>query len=110
MRMLSTVQRRAIVHHLIRSGILAGFGLYIIFLVRTHTLVLYVEPNLAVYVKLSAIGLFATAIYQLHSALQEWHGVTAAACDCNHEPSSSLLANIGIYSLFLLPLALGFLF
>lgn len=109
MRILSTAQRRAIAHHLIRSSILTGFGLYIIFLVQTHTLVQYVEPNLSVYVKLSAIGLFATAIYQLHSALQEWQGVTAAPCDCNHEPSASLLANLGIYGLFILPLALGFL-
>ncbi|WP_219835876.1 DUF1980 domain-containing protein [Paenibacillus sp. R14(2021)] len=105
-----TKQRIAVIHHSIRCGILSAFGIYIVFLVRTGTLVQYVEPGLAVYVKLSAMGLFATAIYQLQSAFQEWQGYSAAACDCNHEPSRSVAANILIYGLFVLPLALGFLF
>ncbi|QHW30771.1 DUF1980 domain-containing protein [Paenibacillus rhizovicinus] len=107
---LSTKQRRNIVHHLIRCGILGAFGLYIVYLARTGTLVLFVEPNLAVPVKLSAIGLFATAIYQFQSAVQEWQGIEAAACDCNHEPPRSLLANLVVYTLFLLPLAIGIIF
>ncbi|MFC4809135.1 DUF1980 domain-containing protein [Paenibacillus sp. GCM10023250] len=107
---LSTRQRRTIAHHLIRCCILSAFGYYIVFLTRTGALVRYVEPNLAAAVKLSAIGLFATAIYQLHAALQEWQGNSAAPCDCNHEPSSSLAANVLLYGLFMLPLALGFAF
>ncbi|SDX68023.1 DUF1980 domain-containing protein [Paenibacillus sp. CF384] len=107
--MLATAQRRAVIHHLIRSCILTGFGVFIIYLVRTGSLLQYVEPALSLYVKLSAMGLFATAIYQLHSAWDSWRGVDAAACDCNHDPSQSAIANVFYYGLFLLPLALGFL-
>ncbi|NBD26236.1 DUF1980 domain-containing protein [Paenibacillus glycinis] len=105
---MSTRQRRAIVHHLIRCCILGAFGFYIVFLVRTGSLAGYVEPNLAAAVKLSAIGLFATAIYQLHAALSEWQGYSPEACDCNHEPSPSFAANLIIYGLFALPIVLGF--
>ncbi|WP_308638518.1 DUF1980 domain-containing protein [Paenibacillus silvisoli] len=104
-----TTQKRAAIHHIIRSGILTGFGLFIIYLVRTGSLLQYVEPNLSLYVKLSAMGLFATAIYQLHTAWEKWQGIDAPACDCNHDPSPSAIANAFYYGLFLLPLALGFL-
>ncbi|RAP75354.1 DUF1980 domain-containing protein [Paenibacillus montanisoli] len=104
-----TSQQIAAIHHIIRSVILTCFGMFIIYLVRTGSLHQYVEPNLNLYVKLSAMGLFATAIYQLHTAWEKWHGIEAAACDCNHDPSPSAIANVFYYSLFLLPLALGFL-
>ncbi|QHT59997.1 DUF1980 domain-containing protein [Paenibacillus lycopersici] len=106
---MSTRQRRMIIHHLVRCCILGAFGLYIVSLTRSGTLLLFVEPNLAVAVKLSAIGLFATAIYQLQAAVQQWQGVDPAACDCNHEPPRSLLANLLVYALFLLPLVFGLL-
>ncbi|MBM7567402.1 DUF1980 domain-containing protein [Paenibacillus sacheonensis] len=106
---MSTKQRTMIAHHLIRFCILGAFGFYIVYLARTGMLVRFVEPNLVVAVKLSAIGLFATAIYQLQAAVQEWHGIEAAACDCNHEPSKSFAANLFIYGLFALPLVLGFI-
>lgn len=105
-----TRQRRMFVHHLIRSAILSAFGFFIVYNTRTGTLLHYVEPNLAVAVKLAAIGLFATAIYQLHAAVLEWQGVNPEACDCNHEPPRSLAGSLFIYGLFALPLALGFLF
>ncbi|CAH1211481.1 Putative two-component membrane permease complex subunit SMU_746c [Paenibacillus plantiphilus] len=105
---MSPADRKRIVHHLIRAVILTGFAMYIVFLVRSDNLTLYIAPRMTIYVKLSAIGLYATAIYQLYAALQAWAGRKTAACECNHEPPSSITKNILIYGMFVLPLVLGF--
>lgn len=105
---MKPADRRRIVHHLIRAVILTGFAMYIVFLVRSGNLTLYIAPRMTIYVKLSAIGLYATAIYQLYAALQVWAGRRTAACECNHEPPLSITKNVLIYGMFVLPLALGF--
>jgi len=101
--------RTTIIHHLLRAVIMSGFAFYIIHLSRSGNLLLYIAPRMAVYVKLSALGLYATAIYLLYSAIQVGMGNRAAAHDCNHEPSPSWLKNTLIYSLFVFPLVIGFL-
>ncbi|MCQ6558772.1 TIGR03943 family putative permease subunit [Paenibacillus mendelii] len=104
-----TADRRRLVHHLLRAGILAGFAMYIVHLVRNDSITLYIAPRMVLYVKLSAIGLYAAAVYQLYAALQAGTGRKAADCDCDHEPPASLWKNIIIYGLFLFPLTIGFL-
>lgn len=97
-------------HSAIRAAILSGFAFLIVHLARTDQLTLYTAPRMEPYVKLSALALYAAAGYQLYTAWQAFHGKTAApACDCEHPPSTSWLKHIAVYSLFLLPLALGFL-
>ncbi|GGF96657.1 TIGR03943 family protein [Paenibacillus abyssi] len=98
------------IHHLIRGIILTGFAFLIVYLVRSDNLTLYIAPRMAGYVKVSALVLYAAAIYQFYAAFQTWMGRTAAVdCGCDHTPSHSLLKNTLIYGLFVFPLALGFL-
>ncbi|WP_337098130.1 TIGR03943 family putative permease subunit [Paenibacillus sp. YIM B09110] len=99
------------IHHLLRATILTGFAFFIVYLFQTDEMTLYIAPRMELYVKLSAIGLYAAAIYQIYAALQKRMGKQEADCDCehDHEPSPSIAKNTLIYGLFLLPLALGFL-
>lgn len=96
-------------HHLIRAAILTGFAMLIVYLDRTGEMILYIAPRMELYVKLSAIGLYAAAIYQVYAALQKRMGNQAPGCDCEHEASPSIFKNIVIYGLFVFPLLLGFL-
>ncbi|OBZ09410.1 TIGR03943 family protein [Bacillus sp. FJAT-26390] len=96
-------------HHLIRAAILTGFAMFIVYLDRTGEMILYIAPRMELYVKLSAIGLYAAAIYQVYAALQKRLGNQVPDCDCEHEHSPSLFKNIMIYGLFIFPLLLGFL-
>ncbi|WP_139991978.1 TIGR03943 family putative permease subunit [Paenibacillus paridis] len=96
-------------HHLIRAAILTGFAMFIVYLDRTGEMMLYIAPRMELYVKLSAIGLYAAAIYQVYAALQKRLGHANPACDCAQEPSPSIFKNIIIYGLFVFPLLLGFL-
>lgn len=97
------------IHHLIRAAILTGFAIYIVFLDRSGDMLLYVEPNMVLYVKISALGLYAAAIYQIYAAIQKRIGNTAPSCDCEHDHSPSVLKSILVYGLFIIPLLLGFL-
>lgn len=97
------------IHHLLRAAILTGFALFILYLDQTGEMALYIAPKMEVYVKLSALGLYAAAIYQVYAALQKRIGNQTPSCDCEHEPSPSVFKNIIIYGLFIFPLLLGFL-
>ena len=96
-------------HHLIRAAILTGFAMLIVYLDRTGEMILYIAPRMELYVKLSAIGLYAAAIYQVYAALQKRMGNQTPGCDCEHEPPPSIVKNTIIYGLFVFPLLLGFL-
>ncbi|MGM0881982.1 MAG: TIGR03943 family putative permease subunit [Bacillota bacterium] len=98
-------------HHLIRAAILTGFAMFIVYLDRTGEIILYIAPRMELYVKLSAIGLYAAAVYQVYAALQKRIGNQTPGCDCEHDhaPSPSIIKNIIIYGLFVFPLLLGFL-
>ncbi|MFS0727153.1 TIGR03943 family putative permease subunit [Paenibacillus sp. 1P07SE] len=107
---LDTETRRRLAHQLLRAVILAGFAFLIVQLDRNGNLTLYIAPRMTMYVKLSALALYAAAVYQLFAALQSWMGRSAAPdCDCDHTPSPSRLKNMIVYGLFLFPLLLGFL-
>jgi uncharacterized repeat protein (TIGR03943 family) len=60
------------------------------------------------YVKLSALGLYVISVVQLFKAWQTWRG-KSGHCECSHRLSSSPGKNALLYSLFLFPLALGFM-
>jgi uncharacterized repeat protein (TIGR03943 family) len=61
------------------------------------------------YVKWSAVGFYAIAVYQVYQTIRTFWG-SKAACECDHDhtPSKSLLKNTLIYGLFCFPLILGF--
>lgn len=98
-------------HHLLRALILTGFALMIVYLFRTGEITLYIAPRMELYVKLSAIGLYAAAVYQIYAALQKRSAkqVRNCECECSHEPSPSKVKNVIIYGLFVFPLLLVFL-
>ncbi|WP_123043858.1 TIGR03943 family putative permease subunit [Cohnella candidum] len=107
--MESSSDRRLAMHHAIRGLILGGFAFYIIRLVRTDSLTLYIAPKMALYVKLSALGLYVVAAVQLFQAYRFWMGQREAAeCDCGHPPSGPLWKNVAVYALFAAPLLVGF--
>lgn len=93
-------------HHLFRSGILFGFGFYILYLVRSDKIMYYIAPRMVDYVKWSAISLFAIAIYQAYLALVAIRSRKPAECSCEELPPFRLKALL-IYGVLAFPLALG---
>lgn len=102
--------RSMTVHYLFRAVLLAGLAFYILYLVKNGSLVYYIAPRMEVYVKLAAVVMFVFALYQGFLTLQSFLGRAAEdSCDCGHTPSGSILGNVWLYGLFLLPLLLGFM-
>ncbi|MFS0839028.1 TIGR03943 family putative permease subunit [Paenibacillus sp. 1P03SA] len=95
-------------HYFFRAAILCGFSFYIVYLVKTGGMAHYLAPRLVPYVKASAIALFVLAVFQIYLALQP---AVSSEPDCGCEPviRKSKLSHTAAYSLFLLPLLLGFL-
>lgn len=95
-------------HYLLRTCILFGIAIYIVHLVKTDNILYYIAPRMIIYVKLAAIGLYAVAVYQGYLTFKSFWG-KVDDCDCEHPPSKSKFKNTILYSLFLVPLLLGFL-
>ncbi|WP_165861269.1 DUF1980 domain-containing protein [Paenibacillus paeoniae] len=97
-------------HHFIRAFILVCFSLMILYIERTDSLSLYVDPYLVPLVKLSAAGLLIAGLFQLHTGFQMRRHRHDADCACghSHHPSSALQSLL-LYGLFALPLLLAFL-
>jgi uncharacterized repeat protein (TIGR03943 family) len=93
-------------HYVLRALIMAGYALYVVYLVQAGKLAYYIAPRMMLYVKLAAIGFVVFACCQFFAALHVGKGQAAACCP-EHMPSRSRLKNTTLYSLFLLPLALG---
>lgn len=72
------------IHHWIRAVILAGFAFLIVFLFRTGNISLYIAPRMELYVKLSALGLYAAAAYQIYAAIRRGTGGHTHGCECGH--------------------------
>lgn len=96
------------VHYWIRSIILLIFLCFILYLVKTGTLMYYIAPRMKIFIQLAALGLFILSVSQAYLAMQS-NRKQNATCDCRCGPPKSLKLNIWIYSLFLFPLLLGFL-
>lgn len=70
-----------------RAAVLAGFALYIMRLARSGLLDLYVEAQLIMFVKWSAIGLLAVSAQQLLSAVRSAADSVSGnrSCGCHSE-------------------------
>jgi putative membrane protein len=90
---------------------MAGFAFYIVHLVRSGNLDLYIAARMQFIVKLSALGLYAVAAQQFYTAIRTWFDRTAdsPSCDCNHEMPATWVKSLLLYGWFALPLALGFI-
>lgn len=93
-------------HHMLKAVILFGFAMYIVQLVKTDNILYYIAPRMVDYVKWSAIGFYAIAVYQVYLGLRSFFG-KVEECDCDHTPSRSIIKNTLIYGLFAAPLLLG---
>jgi putative membrane protein len=97
-------------HYLTRALLLAGFAFFIVHLVRSGNLNLYIANRMQFIVKLSALGLYAVAAQQLYSAIRT--GFEKAdeypACDCNHEMPATWGKSLLLYGWFAIPLVIGF--
>lgn len=100
--------RVQMIHHLVRALILGGFAFYIIRLVQTDALTLYIAPRMQLYVKLAAMGMYVVAAFQLYQVFRLWNGTGEADCGCEHPPASPGWRSFGIYFLFAVPLLVGF--
>lgn len=96
-------------HHLIRAVILAGFAFYIVHLVRSGNLNLYIAAKMQFIVKLSALGMYAVAAQQIYAAIRAgMDGNTEASCGCHHEMPRTWGKSVLLYGWFVFPLVLGF--
>lgn len=100
---------RAWVHPTVKALLLFGFAAYIAYLVKTDRILYYISPRMVLYVKLSALGLYAVGAHQLYTALSAYWK-RRASCDCGHDhnPGSPWKSAV-VYGMFAFPLLLGFL-
>jgi uncharacterized repeat protein (TIGR03943 family) len=102
-------KRSLTLHYFLRAAILTGFAMYIMFLVKTGNIVYYIAPRMVIYVKLAALGFYIIAVYQAYIAIGSLSKNKDVSCDCEHPPSRSIFRNMIVYSMFILPLVLGFM-
>jgi len=97
-------------HYLTRALLLAGFAFFIVYLVRSGSLNLYIASKMQFIVKCSALGLYAIAAQQLYVAIRTFFEKSdnAPSCDCNHEMPATWGRSILLYGWFTLPLIIGF--
>ncbi|WP_025699154.1 DUF1980 domain-containing protein, partial [Paenibacillus forsythiae] len=92
-------------HYLFRAAVLLAFAVYIEHLARHDALHYYVTPKLAVWIRLCPVPLSFMA---LSLAVQALFGGASAICGCCHPLPRSRAGSAALYSVFLLPLLLGF--
>lgn len=97
-------------HFTVRSALLLGFAFYIRHLVSRGQLLQYLEPEMAVYVSWSAVGLLIMALHQAYLALDAVRNRhQPAACSCEGEDLPPFrMKSLLIYALYALPLIIGF--
>lgn len=97
------------VHYWIRAAILAALSWYVVHLVKTDKLHLYIVPRMIPYVKIGALALFALAGFYAFLAVNRSNANRGEPdCDCGHEVPRSKSGNVILYGLFTIPLLLGF--
>ncbi|WP_240473314.1 TIGR03943 family putative permease subunit [Salsuginibacillus kocurii] len=96
-------------HAYLRGIILLGFALLKLGMIISGSIQLYIAPTMMPFIYGSTAILFLLGVIQI---LRSTAGddTDEAACDCgaDHGMSGPRYVQIGIYSIFLLPIALGF--
>lgn len=100
-------------HYFLRSFILASFAFFIVYLVRTDSLDLYIAVRMQWLVKCTALGMYVVAAHQLYRAIQAVSGSPSHAHDCcddhAHDMPASWQSSLLLYGWFALPLVLALL-
>ncbi|WP_314589908.1 TIGR03943 family putative permease subunit [Paenibacillus terrigena] len=114
----------SLMHHMLRFIILLGFTGYIVYLVRTGEILLFIAPGLLLYVKMAAAGLFLFTSFQLYALIHSLRQPTVdVACVCGHDhhhtheqdsdhdhsdgSRRSTWKHVILYGMFIFPLLLG---
>jgi putative membrane protein len=99
-------------HYMARAILLAGFAFYIVHLVQSGNLNLYIAIRMQLIVKLSALGMYAVAAQQLYAAIRTWFDERRhehdLSCDCDLEMPSTWGKSLLLYGWFAIPLIIGF--
>ncbi|TDF88359.1 TIGR03943 family putative permease subunit [Paenibacillus piri] len=125
---MATNNYASVAHHFLKVAILLGFAGYLIYLVFTGEILLFIAPHLLKYVKTAAAGLFIFAVFQLYISIRSFkQPVAGCACAHHHDHSQGghpdhthmhdhgqsdsgpVLKHVLGYSLFILPLLLAVL-
>ncbi len=75
------------VHHLLKVVILFAFAAYLVSLVFTGEILLFVAPHLLKYVNMAAVGLFLFALFQLYISIRSTKQ-SSPGCACPHDHSN----------------------
>lgn len=113
----SNHSRHEAIHYFLRSFILASFAFFIVYLVRTDNLDLYIAVRMQWLVKCTALGMYIVAAHQLYRAIQALsanpahdHAHAHDCCDDHtHDMPASWRSGLLLYGWFVLPLALALL-
>lgn len=117
-----------VAHHVLKLTVLLGFSVYLSKLALTGEILLFIVPQLVIYVELAVIGLIVFAGFQLYFLIRSFKR-PVVLCDCghhdhhshggeaahsheqvhghSHEPPRSIWKNAVVYGLFILPLLFG---
>lgn len=96
-------------HYILRTVILLGISGYIVYLGETNTLQLYIGARIMPLVKGAAILAYTLGVVQAFIAYRNLKGDLQQCDCCSPQLSRSWWRNGLVYSLFSLPLLLGFL-
>ncbi|PYZ94422.1 TIGR03943 family protein [Salipaludibacillus keqinensis] len=99
-------------HAFIQGVILIGFALLILGLILSGNIVYYIAPTMMPFIYFALGTFFLLGIVQVFRSTKKEDDHAHTSCNCEHEHQirGPLWLQIGIYSIFILPVVLGFSF
>ena len=98
-------------HAYIRGIILFGFALFILGLIITDNMKYYIAPRMMPFIYFSIVVFFLLGIIQIFRSTKKGQTEEEIDCDCglDHQVSGPSWIKIVVYSIFILPLLMGFI-
>lgn len=97
-------------HAFIRGIILFGFTMLLLSFILSGSITLYIAPKMMPFIYFAVVCCLVLSVVQIvRSTPKGQEDETACSCEANHEMKGSWLKKAGIYSIFILPLLMGFL-
>jgi putative membrane protein len=100
-------QRLLSFHAFFRGIILFGFTMLIFSFILSGKIAYYIAPKMMPFIYFAVIVFFALSIIQIIRSMPK-SVEKNCNCDSDHDISASKLKNVVIYSIFIVPLLLGF--
>nr|WP_261179012.1 DUF1980 domain-containing protein [Anaerobacillus sp. CMMVII] len=98
-------------HAYLRGIILFGFALLILGLIISDNMKYYIAPKMMPFIYFSIIVFFLLGIIQIFRSTRKGQAEEDIDCDCglDHQVAGPVWAKLLIYSIFILPLLMGFI-